>query len=239
MNSDYAKNILRQTAKTYDNIAQSFSVTRQWRQKEIEDLIVSRIGANGRVLDIGCGNGRFCGLVQKIGAKYTGLDSSKELIKIARGRCPGTNFEIGEATDMPFPAETFGAAIAIAVLHHIPSKDLRIKFFYEAHRVMKAGGIFIATAWDLRPQQMVVAGEWKRLRYYAKEQAAIAFRLSKLDFGDFFIPWQNKQRRYVRALTVDEMRDLAVSVGFKIIDSGILKCQNSKEQNLYIVCQKA
>jgi len=239
MDSEYAKKLLRQTAGTYDDIARIFSQTRQWRQKEIEDLIVSRVGAKDRVLDIGCGNGRFCDPVQKIGAKYTGLDSSKELVKIARGRCPGANFEIGEATDLPFPAETFGAAIAIAVMHHIPSKDLQIKFFYEAHRVMKAGGIFIITAWDLRPDHMIAAGEWKRFRSYLKEQAAIAFRLSKLDFGDFFIPWQNKQRRYVHAFTLDEMRELAVSVGFEIIDSGILKCENSKEQNLYIVCRKA
>ena len=177
-------------------------------------------------------------MFKNIGAIYTGIDNSKALIEIARDRCQGARFEVGDATDLPFPAETFDTAVSIAVLHHIPSKELRIRFFYEARRVLKAGGIFIVTAWDLRPQHLLAAGEWKRLRYYLKEQLAIVAFKSKLDLGDFFIPWQNKQQRFVRSLTLGEIRGLALDVGFTIVASGILKAGNSKEQNLYIVAKK-
>lgn len=238
MNSDYAEKLLRQTTETYNDIAWSFSQTRNYVPSQTESLLSRHVKSGDKVLDIGCGNGRFCGLLENIGANYTGIDSSKGLIEIARDQCGEARFEVADATDLPFPAQTFDAAVAIAVLHHIPSKELRIRFFYEAHRVLKAGGIFIATAWDLRPQHLMAAGEWKRLRFYIKEQAAIAIGKSKLDFGDFFIPWQNKHQRYVRALTASELQGLAVSVGFTIIDSGILKAGNSKEQNLYIVAKK-
>jgi len=238
MDSNYAKKLLRQTAETYDDIARSFSGTRQWRQKEIEDLITARVDAGKKVLDIGCGNGRFFGVFKKSGANYIGIDNSKKLVEIARQLYFDARFDVGDATDLPFPAETFDVAVAVAVLHHIPSKELRIRFFYEARRVLKAGGIFIATVWDLRPKHLLAAGEWRRLRLFAKEQTMIAARLSKLDFGDFFIPWQNKHQRYVHALTVNELCDLSSSVGFTILESGILKCHNSKEQNLYIVVKK-
>ena len=239
MDSEFAKRLLRQTAETYDNIAQSFSQTRGYVPGRIESKLTEFIKTGDKVLDIGCGNGRFCGLFQKIGVDYTGIDNSKELVRIARDRYAGLRFEAGDATDLPFPAETFDVAVAVAVLHHIPSNNLRIKSFYETHRVLKAGGIFIVTAWDLRPVHMVAAGEWKRFRSYIKEQLAIVSGLSKLDLGDFFIPWQNRYRRYVRALTLGQMRGLAADVGFTIVEAGVLRLETSKEQNLYIVCRKA
>jgi SAM-dependent methyltransferase len=239
MDKKTAQEILNQTAEIYNEIAPSFSQTRQWLPKEIESLITSNIRAADKVLDIGCGNGRACDLFAKLGADYTGIDNSKKLVEIAREQYPGTRFIVADAADLPFPAESFNVAAALAVLHHIPSKDLRTRFFYEAGRVLKPGAILIASVWDLRPWRLARAGEWKRFRLYAKEQLAIATGRSKLDFGDFFIPWQNKCQRYVHAFALGELRSLAASVGLAVIASGILRSSRSREQNLYIVCQKA
>ncbi len=238
MNKELAKKIIDETAKTYNLIADSFSQTRRWTQPEIDNLIISRIKNGNKVLDIGCGNGRFCPTVINVGADYTGIDIAENLIKIAKKNYPAGKFAIAAANNLPFPDQTFDTVISIAVLHHLPSKKLRQRFLQEIRRVLKNNGDFIAVVWDLRPHYLLKAGKLKRLRYFLIEQLKIAARVSKLDFGDFYLSWQNKYQRYLHIFTLSELRNLSKTAGLKTIDSGILKSSKNQEQNLYIIAKK-
>ena len=79
---------------SYDNFAQSFAQSRKKPWPDINELM--EIGKNifqenlGEVLDVGCGSARLLPELQKNFQlkKYTGVDISGELLKIASNDHP-------------------------------------------------------------------------------------------------------------------------------------------------------
>jgi len=237
MDKKTADRLLAQTRNNYDGFACAFAQTRSYIWPEMAALVEENFKAGDSVLDIGCGNGRFYPFFKDSGGKYCGIDNSQSLIAIARENFPGAEFAVADALSLPFKKNEFDLAVSIAVLHHIPSKDIREVFFKEAWRVLKPGGIFVAAVWDLRLRTMIKTKRWRRLNIFAKTQIKIAAGLEKLDFGDFFIPWQKKYQRYHHAFTLRELRKLAVAAGFEIEKNGAISF-SQKESNLYIVAKK-
>lgn len=106
-------------------------------------FILDYIKKDGKLLDLGCGNGRMNKLIQNLDVDYTGIDISANLINEARKTYPQAKFMIGSALNLAFLDESFDIIISIAVLHHIPSNRLRQKFLKEAKRVLKQNGRLI------------------------------------------------------------------------------------------------
>ena len=72
-----------------------------------------------------------------------GIDMEESQIMIARasaaaGGHDNTNFQVGDATDLPFEDNSFDAAHTHAVLMHVPDTE---KALSEIMRVLKPGGI--------------------------------------------------------------------------------------------------
>ena len=89
-----------------------------------------------RILDLGCGKGRFARALQALGAQVVGLDLSAAMLAEATGvrRVRAT------ARRLPFGPRTFDAIIAIEVFEHLDprSRDLVCD---EARRVLRRGGV--------------------------------------------------------------------------------------------------
>jgi len=148
MKKAYADYLIKKTENDYNTIATDFSNTRHsfWSDSL---FLLEYIKKNEKLLDLGCGNGRLYKMVQQLSLDYTGIDISSELIKTAKESFPETKFVVGSALDLPFENESFDKVISIAVLHHIPSLKLRIKFMEEGYRVLKKDGQMIITVWNL------------------------------------------------------------------------------------------
>jgi SAM-dependent methyltransferase len=109
------------------------------RQKElILDLVVPRAGE--RILDIGCGTGDNLQLFRDKWCSVTGIDSSAEMLKIARAK-HGDHAELilAQAEDIPFSDNEFDIVTIINVLE--TANDPR-KVIAEAIRVC-SGRVFI------------------------------------------------------------------------------------------------
>ncbi len=65
------------------------------------------VGSDSRVLDIGCGAGRFCRIAADRGARVSGLDATPALIEIARERIPDGDFHVGDMEQLPWPSDAF------------------------------------------------------------------------------------------------------------------------------------
>jgi len=187
-----------------------------------------------RVLDLGCGNGRFVNVIKEKGGQYFGTDVSGELIEIAKQTYSNENFQTTEPLKLPFPNEYFDAIFSIAVFHHIPSNDFRLEFLKEAKRVLKPVGFLILTVWKpkSKKEKLLKAGFlFKKI-----------FGLNRsLDFGDVIEPWfgQNKGERYFHCFSKRELVNLAKEAGFEIVNIGVVSNEKGNRNNIYLVAQKA
>ena len=64
----------------------------------VYERILERVPVDGstRLLDVGCGAGRFCRIARDRGATVAGLDATSEFIEIAKERTPDGEFAVGE-----------------------------------------------------------------------------------------------------------------------------------------------
>lgn len=229
MKREAATKIAEETQNSYNNMAKEFSDSRVRFWDELAYL-AEHIVYDDRVLDIGCGNGRFSPLVLERQALYEGIDYSEGLINEARKKFPELSFCVGNATALPYEDGSFDIAFSFAVVHHIPSTLLRKRFILEALRVLRPGGKFIITAWDI----------WAP-RYYASilsHSLLSVFRKNTLDFADTLLTFgKQKHPRYVHAFTVRELHKLLTKGGFTIIGEEVV-ARKSGQKNIIVIAQK-
>src|SRR5258708_3686074 len=65
-----------------------------------------------KVLDLGCGNGYDLSQISIKDAVIYGLDSSTEMVKLARKQNPKGKIEIGRFDEIPFPDKSFDLVIS-------------------------------------------------------------------------------------------------------------------------------
>jgi ubiquinone/menaquinone biosynthesis C-methylase UbiE len=95
-----------------------------------------------RVLDVACGQGVLCRLLQQGGAEVTGIDAAGELVDAARQRSDaGIRYEVGDARNLDsLPMAAFDAAACVLAIQNIhPIQGV----FDTVARRLKAGGRFI------------------------------------------------------------------------------------------------
>lgn len=229
MEKEYAEYLLKKTKEDYNLIAEDFSRTRSAIWPETRTLFDKYLLEGEKILDLGCGNGRYFEYLEDKKVNYFGVDNSEKLIKIAKSKYPGVHFQIADALNLPFPDNFFDKVISIATFHHIPSKEFRIKFLNEVKRILKPGGILILTVWNFK--------EFKEFSIYFKFLILKLFG-SKLDFGDFLEPWGAKAVRYFHFFSKKELINLAKKVNLKVREIGIIRNERGNRKNTYLIVQK-
>jgi SAM-dependent methyltransferase len=112
------------------------------------DWVAPRAGM--RWADVGCGNGAFTELLAArcAPAEIQGIDPSEAQLAFARGRplARPVTFQKGDAMALPFPDDSFDAAVMALVIFFVPEP---VRGVAEMARVVKPGGIVSAYAWDV------------------------------------------------------------------------------------------
>ena len=121
------------------------------------------IGAGRQVLDVGCGPGALTAeLVRRAGPDAVrAVEPSASFVAAARERLPGVDIQQAAAEQLPFPGQTFDAALAQLVVHFMkdPVQGLR-----EMGRVTRPGGTVAACVWDHAADRGPPGAFWRAVR---------------------------------------------------------------------------
>jgi len=231
MDRELAKKIIQNTEKGYDLISEKFTQTRGHLWKDLE-FIGSYCKKEDKVLDFGCGNGRLLDFLGKKGIEYVGVDISAKLLKEAQNQFQGPEIEfqkISGLDSLPLESDSFNVIYAIAIFHHLPSREMRKKMAAELYRILKSEGTIVITVWNLWQKKY-----WRQIFFNWEEKI---LGRSFLDWNDCYIDFQdnrgNKFERFHHAFTKRELSELFSQAGFSIG-----KCDTINGKNIVLVGSK-
>ena len=90
-----------------------------------------------RVLEVGCGTGRWLAELAADGPRLTGLDFSAGMLAQARALAPAAALVQATAVALPFAPGAFDLIYAVNALHHFPDQP---GFIRAALRLLRPGG---------------------------------------------------------------------------------------------------
>ena len=113
-------------------------------------------------------------------------------------------------------SDSFDLVLMIAVLHHIPSKKLRLQILKNIYSVLKPGGRLVLVNWNL----WQISGWKKKFRYWQYLwNWAEKIKRGVWGVSDAFVPWKPaglETRRYIHSFGKGELKRLLKRAGFAI-----------------------
>lgn len=143
--ASYRKILTEQQYGTTDNLAARQAIYR-WTDSPVSSTgwALDRVRWRGgeRVVDVGCGNGRYLPLARERGAaSVVGCDLSAGMLAgIDRAGAGGLLLQ-ADAQSLPLSTGSIDVALAMHMLYHVPSVATAVR---ELRRVVKPGGRLLA-----------------------------------------------------------------------------------------------
>jgi len=241
MNFAVATRLLELNKDFYTRFGDSFSATRHRIQPGVRRML-EMLQGDENILDLGCGNGEFARELAKCGHRgaYLGVDFSLPLLREAESQPNNLSAKflqvdltkLSAFSDQLAANGQWSLITAFAVLHHIPSAELRLNILRAVHRLLKPKGLFIHANWQFLNSEKLKA------RIQPWEAAAISG--SEVDAGDYLLDWRSggDGLRYVHHFNEDELQELAEASGFHI-DQTFYSDGENGNLGLYQVWQSA
>ncbi|MEA3398800.1 MAG: class I SAM-dependent methyltransferase, partial [Patescibacteria group bacterium] len=190
MKKQTQKELLAVVKRNYDEIADQYNET---RKKHLQPLwnnlikIAKEVKEGDKVLDVGCGNGRLLEAFLGRGISYLGIDKNEKLLSSAKKNYPDRVFSVGNILTLgEIPQINFDHVFSIAVMHHLPGKDLRVQAVKQMKNKINNNGRIIITVWNIWGQK-----KFRKLIY--KYFLLRLIKKNKMDFGDVLFSWKSSQ----------------------------------------------
>jgi SAM-dependent methyltransferase len=107
--------------------------------------IASEGDKDAAILDAGCGDAFFLGMLEKSGfTNLSGTDYSRRAIAFARLLVPSAHFEVADLAKLPYADASFDAVFCIETVEHLIPETID-GVMCEFKRVLKPGGRLVIT----------------------------------------------------------------------------------------------
>lgn len=247
MNQATQRILVEVNRRFYEEHAQDFATSRHhpWEGwGELLEPLKKSLEGPIRVLDAGCGNGRFGDFLAAewpAPIHYTGIDSSESLLTIARARLKGkaeVELRLRDLLEAPLSAQEpaaaglsglggagFDLAVTFGVLHHVPGKEQRRELLEGLAAHLAPGGFLACSIW--------LFGREERFRRRLAEWSSLdpdlgAVDPSQLEEGDYLLRWGLQPKapegiagpaavRYCHALSGAEEREWIEGLGLDLV----------------------
>ena len=245
MNSATRERLLALNRQFYATVAEPFHSTRRsWPQGNVRLLPFLSAGDTSdrglRVLDAGCGNGRFAAVLDTLDTHvdYVGVDANPRLLELARKsaaelanvhatfveadlslldwssvlRCRSSGTDSG-----------FDAVVCLSTLQHMPSAELRTQIVRSLADLLAPGGKLVVSVWQFLTSP--------RLASRRIEWSTLGIANEDVEPGDALLPWKQDiyAVRYVHQIDLAELRALAKHAQLEICST---YSADGKEGNL-------
>lgn len=103
------------------------------------DVFAEQVRADGRVADLGCGEGRMTAHLSGLGLDIFGIDLSPHLLELARTQYPTLEFDEGSLEDLDIGDAALAGILVWYSFIHLPPERMPA-VLAEFHRVLEPGG---------------------------------------------------------------------------------------------------
>lgn len=167
-----------------------------------------------RVLDVGCGNGRFGVFLAEQGRRsvYHGVDNNAALLGYAQtALSPLSNVTVSleerDIVENPLADGEYDLVVCFGVLHHIPGAVQRLQFMRELAGRVASGGILAFACWRFYEYE----------RFKARVVAWDAELAAQVEAGDMLLDWRRGERalRYCHYVDDAEHAGLVAAAGLR------------------------
>lgn len=187
------------------------------RLKFILDNLESSVPPNGKVLDVGCGNGIISINLGKNGYNVHGIDVSEKAIKRAQENNDQSNvkFEVISAESLVAEGLQYDAVICSEVLEHLDDPSVLLKTI---HASLKDEGILIVTVPNGQgPRELLITRPMLSIRSKNGLGWRIILKLkSYLGYSGSTIQSDAEDLDHVQFFTRKQLKDLASRNKFEI-----------------------
>jgi len=152
---------------------------------------------NPRILDGGCGTGRYLVYFGKLGYDIIGADNSANAVRVAKNFDANLKVVQASVLDLPFDSQSFDYYLSFGVLEHFidgPEQGLR-----EAYRVLKKDGMLFLSVPFMNSLRLLEEHLWTLREKIFNKQRAFE--------GDF----------YQYYFTKKEFKSILCSLGLEVL----------------------
>jgi SAM-dependent methyltransferase len=116
-------------------------------QNEILPSLTTHADLGAEMLEIGPGPGAATGWLADRVKRLTAVEIDEAAAAALAARFAGSSVEIvtGDATKLSWQDESFDSVGSFTMLHHVPTVAMQNKILAEAFRVLRPGGVLIAS----------------------------------------------------------------------------------------------
>lgn len=171
--------------------------------------VVFSLNGSGSCVDLGCGTGNLL----NDRSNWTGVDSSEEMVSIARSNNPRSNFVVADLNKkLPFDDCAFNCVVTMNVCAYLDDPK---KFISEAYRITAQNGYFVIATLRKSFNPTVIMLD------HLKKDGPLTF-LKNIFFAALIfvlnipIIWKLRTGKY-KGFEMEDLAELGEAVGFQCI----------------------